>query len=97
MDIKIVESAYKHGFTDESIYFCLFNSRADEIAGPTSSIKPQQTESWQRRLIAGFDQRGIAMEIVGLEDIERNCIVIIHADKLQKKHYHLLQGATNEL
>ena len=96
MDIKIAESAYKHGFTDESIYFCLFNSRADEMAGPTSSLKAQAnqgfvTESWQRRLIVGFDHRGIAMEIVGLEDIERNRIVIIHADKLQKKHYHLLQ------
>jgi hypothetical protein len=51
MDIKIVESAYKHGFTDESIYSCLFNSGADEMAGPTSSLKPQQTESWQRRLM----------------------------------------------
>ena len=61
------------------------------MAGATTSPKPQQTESWQRRLVVGFDHRGIAMEIVGLEDIERNRIVIIHADKLQKKHYHLLQ------
>jgi hypothetical protein len=97
MDIKIVESAYKHGFTDESIYFCLFNNRADEMAGPTSSPNPQQTESWQRRLIVGFDHRGIAMEIVGLEDIENNRLVVIHVNKLQKKHYHLLQGDTNEL
>jgi hypothetical protein len=96
MDIKIVESAYKHGFTDESIYFCLFNSRADEMAGLTPSLKAQ-IESWQRRLIVGFDHRGIAMEIVGLEDIEKSRIVIIHADKLQKKYYHLLPEDTNEL
>jgi hypothetical protein len=46
MDIKIAESAYNHGFTDESIYFCLFNSRADEMAGPTSSLKAQANQGF---------------------------------------------------
>jgi hypothetical protein len=97
VEIIVLDSAYKHGFTDESIYSCLFNSRADEMAGPTSSLKPQQTESWQRRLIVGFDHRGIALEIVGLEDIENDRLVVIHANKLQKKYYHLLPEGTNEL
>jgi hypothetical protein len=50
-----------------------------------------------KRLIVGFDHRGIALEIIALEEIERNCLVIIHAMRLRKKYYHLLAEDSNEL
>ena len=50
-----------------------------------------------RRLIVGFDHRGIALEIIALEEIEHNRLVVIHAMKLRKKYYHLLQEDANEL
>jgi hypothetical protein len=50
-----------------------------------------------RRLIVGFDQRGIALEVIALEEIVSNRLVVIHAMKLRKKYYHLLQEDQNEL
>ena len=92
MNIVIRQSAHKHGITEESIYSCLFNSRSDIM------LESQQPSfSPMRRLIVGFDHRGIALEIIGLEDIENNSLVVIHAMKLQKKYYHLLQEDSNEL
>ncbi|MDR0730958.1 MAG: hypothetical protein LBF63_04760 [Treponema sp.] len=87
MEIVILGSAYKHGITDESIYSCLFNCRADimmEVSPP-------------KRLVAGFDHKGIPLEIIALEETEHKRLVVIHAMKLQKKYYHLLQEGTNEL
>jgi hypothetical protein len=42
-------------------------------------------------------KRGVALEIIALEEIEFNRLVVIHAMKLRKKYYHLLQEDTNEL
>jgi len=50
-----------------------------------------------RRLIVGFDHRGVALEIIALEEIEQNHLVVIHAMKLRKKYYHLLKEDSNEL
>jgi hypothetical protein len=50
-----------------------------------------------RRFVVGYDHRGVAMEIIALEDIERNRLVVIHAIKKKKKYYHLLKENTNEL
>ena len=40
---------------------------------------------------------GIALEIIALEEIERNRLVVIHAMKLRKKYYHLLQEDSHGL
>ena len=82
MDIVIWESAYKHGVTDESIYACLYNCASDILL---ETMPP-------KRLVVGFDHRGVALEIVALEEAEYNRVVVIHAMKLQKKYYHLLEG-----
>ena len=87
MDIVILQSAYKHGITAESIYSCLFNCTSD-IMMENPPLK---------RLIAGFDHRGLALEIIALEEIECNRLVVIHAMKLRKRYYHLLKEDTNEL
>ena len=89
MDIVIAKSAYKHGFTAESIYSCLLNCRSD--------IMLETLVSPARRLIVGFDHCGVALEIIALEETERNRLVVIHAMKLRKKYYHLLQEDSNEL
>ena len=91
MDIVIAKSASKHGITAESIYSCLFNNRSDIML--ENSLYPTTL----RRLVVGFDHRGVALEIIGLEDIERNQLVVIHAMKLQKKYYHLLREDAHEL
>jgi hypothetical protein len=87
MDIVILSSAYKHGITKESIYSCLFNCKSD-IVLESPSLK---------RLIVGFDHQGNALEIIALEETERNRLVVIHAMKLRKKYYHLLVEDSNEL
>jgi hypothetical protein len=50
-----------------------------------------------KRLVAGFDYQGVPLEIIAIEETEHNRLVVIHAMKLQKKYYHLLQEGTNEL
>jgi hypothetical protein len=50
-----------------------------------------------KRLIVGFDHRGKALEIIALEETERNRLVVIHAMKLRKQYYHLLLEDSNEL
>jgi hypothetical protein len=50
-----------------------------------------------KRLIVGFDHRGIALEIMALEETERNRLVVFHAMRLRKKYYHLLPEDTNEV
>ena len=70
----------------------MFNCRSDIMLEEGSpSVSPI------RRLIVGFDNRGVALEVIGVEEVERNRLVIIHAMKLQKKYYHLLLEDSNEL
>ena len=82
MEIVILGSAHKHGLTDESIYSCLHNCSSDIIL----ELSPL------KRLVIGFDHRGIALEIIALEEAVYNRLVVIHAMKLQKKYYYLLEG-----
>ena len=82
MDILILDSAYKHGITDESIYSCLFNIRGDKILDDPPP----------KHLLAGFDHLGNALELITIEEEERNLLVVIHAMRLQKQHYYLLEG-----
>ncbi|MDR0589274.1 MAG: hypothetical protein LBG25_01880 [Spirochaetaceae bacterium] len=50
-----------------------------------------------KRLFIGFDHLGNALEIIAVEDIERDCLVVIHAMKLRKQFYHLLEGGNRGL
>ncbi|MDR1362644.1 MAG: hypothetical protein LBJ35_01145 [Spirochaetaceae bacterium] len=50
-----------------------------------------------KRLFAGFDHLGNALEIIAIEDIERDCLAVIHAMKLRKQFYYLLEGENGEL
>jgi uncharacterized protein (UPF0371 family) len=82
MDILILDSAYKHGITEESIYSCLFNVRGGKLLN----------EPPPKHLLAGFDHLGNAIELITIEDEERNILVVIHAMKLRKRHRYLLKG-----
>ena len=50
MDILILDSARKHGITDESIYSCLFNVRGDKILDDLANELAAP-----KHLMAGFD------------------------------------------
>jgi hypothetical protein len=50
-----------------------------------------------KRLFVGFDYMGNALEIIAIEDIEHDCLIVIHAMKLRKQFYYLLKGSNNEL
>jgi hypothetical protein len=81
MDILILDSARKHGITDESIFSCLFNVRGGKILDDPPP----------KHLLAGFDHLGNALELITIEEEERNLLIVIHAMKLQKQHYYLLE------
>ena len=78
MDIIILDSAYKHGITQENILTCLYNVRGGKILDDPPP----------KRLVAGFDNNGNALELIVVEGEER--LVVIHAMKLQKKYQYLL-------
>jgi uncharacterized protein (UPF0371 family) len=80
MDIVILDSALKHDITKERILSCLFNIRGDKLLD----------DSPPKRLLAGFDNMGNALEIIAVEDDERECLVVIHAMELRKQFYNLL-------
>jgi len=82
MDIIILKSAYKHGITEENIIYCLSHFNNDIILN-YPPIK---------RLFIGFDNLGRALEIIAIEDEENDCLVVIHAMKLTKQYYFLLEG-----
>ena len=87
MDIVILDSAYKHGITDESIYACLYNIRGDKILDDPPP----------KHLFAGFDHIGNTLEIIAVEDIERSRLVVIHAMRLRKQFQYLLGVNANGL
>ncbi|MDR0719670.1 MAG: hypothetical protein LBF78_08545 [Treponema sp.] len=87
MEIIVLDSAYKHGVSRQSIYSCLFNFRSDLVLDDPPP----------KRLFVGFDHLGNALEIIAIEDIECDCLVVIHAMKLRKQFYHLLEGSNYEL
>jgi hypothetical protein len=82
MDIVILDSARKHGITDESIHSCLFNVRGGMLL----------SDSPPKHLVAGFDHLGNALELVTIDEEERNLLIVIHAMKLQKQNMDLLEG-----
>jgi hypothetical protein len=80
MEIVILDSALKHGITEERILSCLFNIRGDRLLDDPPP----------KRLLAGFDNLGNALELIAIEDDERECLIIIHAMELRKQFYYLL-------
>ena len=82
MDIVILDSALKHGISEERILSCLFNMRGDKVLDDPPP----------KHLVAGFDHLGHALELIIIEQEELNQIVVIHAMKLQKQYYYLLEG-----
>ena len=80
--IVIIDSAYRHGITKESIMSCLYNVRGSKVLDQPPT----------KRIYAGFDHLANALEIVAIEDEERDCLVVIHAMKLRKKYFYLLRG-----
>jgi hypothetical protein len=81
MDIVILDSAYKHGISKENILYCLLHFHNDIILDYPPA----------KRIFAGFDNAGRALEIVAIEDDEQDRLVVIHAMKLTKKYYFLLE------
>jgi len=82
MDIVILDTAYKHGITEQNIIYCLTHFNNDIMLN-NPPIK---------RLFVGFDNLGRALEIIAIEDEEQERLVIIHAMKLTKQYYFLLEG-----
>jgi hypothetical protein len=82
MDILILDSAYKHGITEESINSCLFNLRGGKLLNDPPP----------KHLLTGFDHLGNALELVTIEEEDRNLLIVIHAMKLRKQYIYLLEG-----
>ena len=82
MDILVLESAYKHGITEESIRHCLFNAKGGELLGDPPP----------KHMLVGFDNSGNAIELITIEDEERNLLVVVHAMRLRKQYMYLLEG-----
>jgi len=76
-----LNSAYKHNITEESIFFCLLHFRNDLVLDDFPL----------KRLFVGFDHLGTALEIIVIEDEETNCMYVIHAMKITKQYYYLLE------
>jgi hypothetical protein len=83
MDIVILDSAYRHNITEDSILSCLFNIRGDKLLADPPP----------KRLYAGFDHIGNALEIIAIEDDDEQ-MVVIHAMKLRKQFEYLLKGGS---
>ena len=82
MDIVILDSALKHGITEDRILSCLFNVRGDKLLD----------DSPAKRLLAAFDNLGNTLEIIAIEDDEQECLVVIHAMELRKQFFYLLES-----
>jgi hypothetical protein len=80
MEIRFAESAFKHHIPPLSIIDCLAKPHIEYIQG----------EEPLKILYVGFDNNARPLEVAAI--IEDNIIKVIHAMKLQKKDYHLLEG-----
>ena len=81
MDIVILNSAFKHKISRQSILYCLLHFHNNIVMGHPPL----------KRLFVGFDHRGIALEIIAVEDDDDDHLVVIHAMKLRKQFFYLLK------
>jgi hypothetical protein len=85
MEITVLDSAYKHHITDESIEYCLLHFTNDLLI---DDFPP-------KRLFVGFDHHGMALEIIVIEDEEADIMYVIHAMQITKQYFYLLkEGGT---
>ena len=82
MDIVILDSALKHEITEDRIFSCLLNIRGDKLLDDPPP----------KHLLAGFDNLGNALELIAIEDEDRECLIVIHAMELRRQFYYLLGG-----
>jgi len=80
MDIVILDSALKHDITEDRILSCLLNVRGDKLLDDPPP----------KRLLAGFDNLGNALELIAIEDDDRECLIVIPAMELRRQFYYLL-------
>jgi hypothetical protein len=95
VEIVILDSALKHNITEDRILSCLFNVRGDKLLDypqPRPKVEGSPLDPPPKHLLAGFDNLGNALEIIAIEDDERECLVVIHAMELRKQFYYLLEG-----
>ena len=81
MEIIVLNSAYKHHITEESIDYCLLHFCNDLVI----------EDFPLKRLFVGFDHLGTALEIITIEDEEADRMYVIHAMKITKQYYYLLE------
>ena len=67
--------------TEESINFCLLHFHNDLVIDDFPL----------KRLFVGFDHLGTALEIITIEDEEMDRMYVIHAMKITKQYYCLLE------
>ncbi|GHU39377.1 hypothetical protein FACS1894190_03690 [Spirochaetia bacterium] len=79
MKLVILNSAYKHGISEEAINDCMSRHH----------IEYMLEEEPLKRLYVGFDNNGNLLEIIAI--IEENTIKVIHAMRLRKQYYYLLE------
>jgi hypothetical protein len=81
MEIIVLDSACKHHISDESIEYCLLHFLNDLVIDDFPL----------KRVFVGFDHTGTALEIIAIEDEEVNRMYVIHAMKITKQYYYLLE------
>jgi len=81
VDIVILDSALKHGITKANISYCLSHFTNDIMLNNPP----------MKRLFVGFDNLGRALEIIAIEDDDQDRLVVIHAMRLTKQYYFLLE------
>jgi hypothetical protein len=77
MKIKILTSAYKHGYGD------------DDITNALENIIFSQRLNTGEDFFVGGTNGGVLIEIIG--EIRNNELIVFHCMKLRKKFHHLLQ------
>jgi hypothetical protein len=81
MDRIILQSAFKHGVSEQAIDYCLTHA----VAATILEVEPE------KQMIVGFDYNGNALEVGVI--IKEDKMIAIHSQKLTKKYFYLLEEA----
>jgi len=85
VEIKILQSALKHGISEEGILQCL-----DKYRGCSMFISEIVGGKAEKYMTAGFDNEGRPIEVAWID--ENGKYTVIHAMKLRKQYRNLLEG-----